>query len=225
MIGRTRSSRGRARNLSPEERQLWGKVARQITPLTRTTVAEFRPMRPICSLRHPAMARARPDHCPRVSVAHNHIPCLSRWPPSIAKPDRSSRGGMMPSMHVSICTSGPKFRHTAPCASSCSMPRRPEIDTCSSSPAKVVTRSTESCAARYHYGSKLLIFAVWWSGLIRPTRAMGVLARFTYVCVASVSKLQNEPTQVRVFGKIRHTLSHVGAIDLDRLTGPIRGRK
>ncbi len=40
MIGRTRSSRGRARNLSPEERQLWGKVARQITPLTRTTVAE-----------------------------------------------------------------------------------------------------------------------------------------------------------------------------------------
>ena len=40
MIGRTRSSRGRARNLSPEERQLWGKVARQITPLTRTTVAD-----------------------------------------------------------------------------------------------------------------------------------------------------------------------------------------
>jgi DNA-nicking Smr family endonuclease len=41
MIGRTRSSRGRARNLSPEERQLWGKVARQITPLTRATVAEY----------------------------------------------------------------------------------------------------------------------------------------------------------------------------------------
>jgi DNA-nicking Smr family endonuclease len=40
MIGRTRSSRGRARNLTPEEEQLWGKVARQVTPLTRATVAE-----------------------------------------------------------------------------------------------------------------------------------------------------------------------------------------
>src|SRR6516225_6601740 len=120
---------------------------------------------------------------------------------------------------------GLRFRHTARCASFCSMLRRQENDTCSSSPERVVTRSTESCAARYHYVLKAPIFAVWWSDLIRLTQATAVPARFTYACVASVSNLQNEPTQVCVFGKIRHALSHVGAVDLDRLTSPIRGCK
>jgi DNA-nicking Smr family endonuclease len=40
MIGRTRSSRRRARNLTPEERHLWGKVARQVTPLTHVTITQ-----------------------------------------------------------------------------------------------------------------------------------------------------------------------------------------
>jgi DNA-nicking Smr family endonuclease len=40
MTGRTRSSRGRARNLTPEERHLWGKIARQVVPLARATITE-----------------------------------------------------------------------------------------------------------------------------------------------------------------------------------------
>jgi DNA-nicking Smr family endonuclease len=40
MTGRTRSSRGRARNLTPEERHLWGKIARQVIPLARATITE-----------------------------------------------------------------------------------------------------------------------------------------------------------------------------------------
>ena len=41
MTGRTRPARGRVRSLTPEERKLWGSIARQVTPLTRAAVPEY----------------------------------------------------------------------------------------------------------------------------------------------------------------------------------------
>ena len=41
MTGRRRSSRDRARGLTPEEQELWGRISRQVTPLTRARAAEY----------------------------------------------------------------------------------------------------------------------------------------------------------------------------------------
>ena len=40
MTGRNRSAHGRIRSLTPEERKLWGSVARQVRPLTRAVMVQ-----------------------------------------------------------------------------------------------------------------------------------------------------------------------------------------
>jgi DNA-nicking Smr family endonuclease len=87
MIVRTGSARGRPRSLTPEERQLWGNVARQVTPLTRITAAE-----------HSAEAAdmRAPSSCHRASASgslptREHRPQPSPLPPRLAPIDRKAR--------------------------------------------------------------------------------------------------------------------------------------
>jgi DNA-nicking Smr family endonuclease len=87
MTGRTRSSRGRARSLTVEERQLWGKIARQVTPLTRGTVVEY-------PAEAPETDPPASDHgagASRSSPAREPRPQRSPLPPPLAPIDRKAR--------------------------------------------------------------------------------------------------------------------------------------
>lgn len=88
MTGKTRSSR-RARGLTPEERHLWGKVARQVTPLTRATVAEYSAE---TADTHPDPAPSdRSATAPGSSPEREHRPQPSPLPPPLAPIDRKAR--------------------------------------------------------------------------------------------------------------------------------------
>ena len=86
MIGRTGPSRRRGRRLTPEEQQLWGKVARQVTPLTRATAPHYS-CEPAADPHAPL-----PGHAASASLpARDHRPQSYPSPPPLAPIDRKAR--------------------------------------------------------------------------------------------------------------------------------------
>jgi DNA-nicking Smr family endonuclease len=86
MIGRTRSSRGRARRLTPEEQQLWGKVARQVTPLARATATHYS-VEPAADALAPSPNQSAPGSLP----ARDRRPQSHPFHPPLAPIDRKAR--------------------------------------------------------------------------------------------------------------------------------------
>ena len=86
MIGRARPSRRRGRSLTPEEQQLWGKVARQVTPLTRATAPQ-NSGEPAVDPHAPSPGRAVSASLP----ARDHRPQSYPSSPPLAPIDRKAR--------------------------------------------------------------------------------------------------------------------------------------